>query len=136
MGEPDLVPIAALFADSARIEMLKALLDDRALPASELARSAGISRSTASTHLDRMVRAGVATVRRQGRHAYYRLASSAAPDVLEALAVLAPTRPPAHCDRGARPRRSDGPARATTTSPARSASRSPTASSVAGCCDS
>ena len=94
VGEPDLVPIAALFADSARIEMLKALLDDRALPASELARSAGISRSTASTHLDRMVRAGVATVRRQGRHAYYRLASSAAPDVLEALAVLAPTRPP------------------------------------------
>jgi DNA-binding transcriptional ArsR family regulator len=97
IGEPDVVSIAALFADSARIEMLKALMDDRALPASELARSAGISRSTASAHLDRMLRLGVVTVRRQGRHAYYRMADYAAPDVMEALAalaVLAPARRP------------------------------------------
>lgn len=97
VGEPDLVSIAALFADSARIEMLKALLDGRALPASELASAAGISRSTASAHLDRMVRSELVVVRRQGRHAYYRLASSAAPSVMEtlaALAVLAPARHP------------------------------------------
>lgn len=94
VGEPDLASVAALFADAARMEMLKALLDGRALPASELAGAAGVTRSTASEHLDRLVTARVLEVRRQGRHAYFRLAGATAPAVMEALAALAPTRAP------------------------------------------
>jgi DNA-binding transcriptional ArsR family regulator len=43
--------VAALAGDPARAGMLHALMDGRALTASELARVAGITPQTASTHL-------------------------------------------------------------------------------------
>ena len=57
--------------------MLHALMDGRALTASELARVAGITPQTASSHLARLTVAGLLAVEKQGRHRYHRLASPA-----------------------------------------------------------
>jgi DNA-binding transcriptional ArsR family regulator len=67
--------IAALAGDPARAGMLHALLDGRALTATELARAAGVTPQTASGHLSRLIGAGLLAVSRQGRHRYHRLAS-------------------------------------------------------------
>ncbi len=56
--------------------MLHALMDGRALTATELASVAGVTRQTASGHLARMTEAGFLKVEKQGRHRYHRLASS------------------------------------------------------------
>ena len=48
--------VAALSGDPARAAMLQALMDGRALTASELARVAGITPQTASGHLNRVHR--------------------------------------------------------------------------------
>ena len=48
---------AALLGDPARATMLSALLDGRALTASELAVAARITRQTASTHLAKLTEA-------------------------------------------------------------------------------
>jgi DNA-binding transcriptional ArsR family regulator len=58
--------IAALAGDPARAGMLHALMDGRALTASELARVAGITPQTASGHLTRMTAAGLLSVEKQG----------------------------------------------------------------------
>ena len=68
--------IAALAGDPARAGMLHALMDGRALTASELAHVAGIAPQTASGHLARMTAIGLLTVEKQGRHRYHRLATS------------------------------------------------------------
>jgi DNA-binding transcriptional ArsR family regulator len=60
--------IAALAGDPGRAGMLHALMDGRALTATELARVAGIAPQTASGHLGRMTAIGLVAVERQGRH--------------------------------------------------------------------
>ena len=60
--------VAALAGDLARAAMLHALMDGRALTASELARVAGVTPQTASGHLARMTTAGLIGVEKQGRH--------------------------------------------------------------------
>jgi len=67
--------VAALSGDPARAAMLQALMDGRALTASELARVAGITPQTASGHLNRMTATGLLSVEKQGRHRYHRLAA-------------------------------------------------------------
>ncbi|WP_433255968.1 ArsR/SmtB family transcription factor [Streptosporangium sp. CA-135522] len=91
---PDIAAVAGLLGDRTRATMVKSLVADRAMPASELAALAGVSRPTASEHLARLVESGIVTVERCGRHAYYRLAGPEVADALEALAVLAPIHPP------------------------------------------
>ena len=49
--------------------------------------------STASQHLARLVDGGLLTVEQSGRHRYYRIANPHVGAAIEALAVLAPTRP-------------------------------------------
>jgi DNA-binding transcriptional ArsR family regulator len=88
-----IAPVAALLADSTRAAMLTALLDGRALAAGELARLAGVSAATASSHLARLRSAGLVTVVSQGRHRYYRLAGPQVAGALEVLARLAPRTP-------------------------------------------
>ena len=68
--------VANLAGDPARAGMLHALMDGRALTATELARVAGITPQTASGHLARLTAGGLVTVEKQGRHRYHRLASS------------------------------------------------------------
>ena len=81
--------VAALAGDPARAGMLHALMDGRALTASELARVAGITPQTASGHLARLAVAGLLSVENQGRHRYHRLASPAVAQMLEGIMQVA-----------------------------------------------
>ena len=81
--------IAALAGDPARAGMLHALMDGRALTASELARVAGIAPQTASGHLARMTAVGLLHVEKQGRHRYHRLASPAVAQMVEGIMQVA-----------------------------------------------
>ena len=58
--------VALLAGEPTRAGMLHALMDGRALTASELAHVARITPQTASGHLARMVAAGLICVERQG----------------------------------------------------------------------
>ena len=89
----DIAPVAALFADPTRARIVTALVDGRALPASVVAAEGGVSPSTASEHLAKLVEGGVLAVERSGRHRYYRLAGPAVAAAVEALAVIAPQPP-------------------------------------------
>jgi DNA-binding transcriptional ArsR family regulator len=88
--------VAALAGDPARAGMLHALMDGRALTATELARVAGVAPQTASSHLARMITAGLLAVEKQGRHRYHRLATPAVARMMESImqvaSDLAPTR--------------------------------------------
>src|ERR1043166_3302508 len=81
--------VAALAGDPARAGLLHALMDGRALTASELARVAGVTPQTASGHLARMTAAGLVTVAKQGRHRYHRLASPAVAQMIESIMQVA-----------------------------------------------
>ncbi len=89
-GEVDISAAAALMADPSRAAVLMELTDGRALPPSELAEVAGVSRSTMSEHLAKLHRAGFLAVERGGRNRYYRLAGPEVATAVEALAALAP----------------------------------------------
>src|SRR5262245_45781019 len=86
---PIIAEIAALVGDPARATMLSALIDGRALTASELAVAARITPQTASTHLGKMTEAGVLSMVRSGRHRYYRLASPAVGDMIDGIVAVA-----------------------------------------------
>ena len=81
--------VASLAGDPARAGMLHALMDGRALTASELARVAGVTPQTASGHLARMSAAGLIAVEKQGRHRYHRLASPAVAQMMESIMQVA-----------------------------------------------
>lgn len=81
--------VAALAADPTRAGMLHALMDGRALTASELAGVAGVTPQTASGHLARMTAAGLLQVEKQGRHRYHRLATSAIAQMIESIMQVA-----------------------------------------------
>ena len=91
-----LAETAALVGDPARASMLMALMDGRALTASELARVAGVTPQTASGHLARLSTARLLATQRQGRHHYHRLASPAVAQMLESIMEVSQgSRPPA-----------------------------------------
>lgn len=92
-GDADIARVGSLVADPARARVLMALGDGRALPATVLADEAGVSPSTTSAHLSKLVKGGLLTVERHGRHRYFRLAGPEVADLLEALARLSPPAP-------------------------------------------
>jgi DNA-binding transcriptional ArsR family regulator len=81
--------IASLAGDPARAAMLHALMDGRALTASELARVAGITPQTASGRLAQLSEGGLISVLKQGRHRYHRLASPTVADMMESIMRVA-----------------------------------------------
>jgi DNA-binding transcriptional ArsR family regulator len=81
--------VAALVGDPARASMLQALMDGRALTATELAGAAGVAPQTASGHLAQLAGAGLVTVARQGRHRYHRLATPLVARMLESVMLVA-----------------------------------------------
>src|SRR5260221_3544212 len=85
----NIAEIAALVGDPARANMLTALMDGRALTASELAYAGGVVASTASGHLGKLHEARLVSVLQQGRHRYYRLASPLVGSMLEGLMAVA-----------------------------------------------
>jgi DNA-binding transcriptional ArsR family regulator len=86
---PLIASIASLIGDPGRANMLTALMDGRALTATELGGAAGVTIQTASGHLARLVDAGLLAVRKQGRHRYFRLSGPDVAETLEALMGLA-----------------------------------------------
>lgn len=86
---PNIANIAALIGDHARADALAALMSGMALTATELADEAGVTRQTMSTHLSRMVGAGLLAVEAQGRHRYFRLADDDVAQLLESLMGVA-----------------------------------------------
>lgn len=91
---PDIARVAALVADPARSTMLLALMDGRALTATELAALSGITKQTASSHLARLVDGEVLSVEAQGRHRYFRLAGGHVAELIEALQVFSSDKVP------------------------------------------
>jgi DNA-binding transcriptional ArsR family regulator len=86
---PIIAEIAALVGDPARATIVSALLDGRALTASELASAARITPQTASTHLAKLTEAGLLSVVRDGRHRYFRLASPTVAGMIEGIVAVA-----------------------------------------------
>jgi DNA-binding transcriptional ArsR family regulator len=86
--------VAALVGDPARANILCALLDGRALTATELAFSAGVSPQTTSGHLGKLFAARLIVLMKQGRHRYYRLAGPHVAQMLESIMNVALTGPP------------------------------------------
>jgi DNA-binding transcriptional ArsR family regulator len=86
---PNIARIASLIGDHARCDMLTALLAGEALTATELAAEAGITKQTASSHLAKLVDAGLVVVETQGRHRYFRLAAADVAQLLETLMGVA-----------------------------------------------
>jgi DNA-binding transcriptional ArsR family regulator len=92
-GDIDLSAVGALLADRSRARVLLALGDGRSLCASMLAGEAGVSASTVSSHLARLVDAGWLVCETRGRYRYYRIAGPQVADAIETLARLAPASP-------------------------------------------
>lgn len=91
---PFIAEIAALVGDTARANMLAALMDGRALTATELAFAAGVAPQTASGHLAKLTEANLLAVERQGRHRYYRLASPLVARMIETVMAVAAIQSP------------------------------------------
>jgi DNA-binding transcriptional ArsR family regulator len=74
--------------------MLAALVDGRALTATELAYAARVTPQTASTHLAKLSEAGLIAPSKDGRHRYFRLASPKVVEMLDGIvAVTLENRP-------------------------------------------
>lgn len=86
---PNISNIAALIGDHARAQALTLLMAGRALTATELADGAGVTRQTISSHLARLVDAGLLAVEPQGRHRYFRIADAEVAQMLESLMGVA-----------------------------------------------
>src|SRR5206468_9706210 len=93
---PLIAEIAGLVGEPARATMLSALLDGRALTASELAYAARVTPQTASTHLAKLTEAGLVSPIREGRHRYFRLASPKVVEMLDGILAVALENRPRH----------------------------------------
>jgi DNA-binding transcriptional ArsR family regulator len=91
----NMVEVAALVGDTARATMLAALMGGQALTASELASLARISKSTASGHLGKLVKARLLSVTPKRRNRYYRIASPLVAKMLESIKAVAALETPA-----------------------------------------
>src|ERR1700719_4101799 len=90
--QPSLAEVAALIGNPARANMLTALLDGRALTATELAFAGGVAPQTASGHLARLTEGRLLTLAKRGRHAYYRLCSPMTGPMLDSIMAVAADR--------------------------------------------
>ncbi|PPU95443.1 helix-turn-helix transcriptional regulator [Xanthomonas hyacinthi] len=88
--QPKIASTAFLISDAARAAMLMSLVGGCALPAGELARIAGVTAQTASSHLSKLLAGGLLALETQGRHRYYRLADAHVALALETLASISP----------------------------------------------
>ena len=86
---PSIAGIAAAIGDHARADILTALMADQALTATELAQIAGVTKQTTSSHLAKLMGAGLLAVESQGRHRYFRLADRDVAELLESLMGVA-----------------------------------------------
>jgi len=92
-SQPAVAEVAALVGNPARANILIALMDGRALTASELAYVAGVSPQTASEHLARLIGANLLSLTKQGRHSYFRLSLAKIARMIESIMVVAADGP-------------------------------------------
>jgi DNA-binding transcriptional ArsR family regulator len=92
LGEAGLERFAKVIGDATRIHMLNLLREGRALTAKELAYGARVEPATATQHLRRLKEGGLLSMKAQGRHKYFKLASTRVAKLMELLMVLAPER--------------------------------------------
>ena len=92
IADADIAAPASLIGDATRATFLMALSQGQSLPASELARRARVTPSTASIQLAKLVEGGLLTVERNGRHRYYGLTDPNVATAIESLALIAPRR--------------------------------------------
>jgi DNA-binding transcriptional ArsR family regulator len=85
----DVACVAALLGDTARANILSALMDGRAKTSSELAFYAGVSAATTSSHLRKLTEANFLSVEVQGRHRYYRITNVLVAQAIESLTLVA-----------------------------------------------
>jgi DNA-binding transcriptional ArsR family regulator len=90
----DMAIVGALIGDPARANILAALMDGRALTATELAYIAGVAPQTASGHLAKLTDANLIALTKQGRYRYYRLASALVGRMLEGIMAVAAVQAP------------------------------------------
>jgi DNA-binding transcriptional ArsR family regulator len=81
--------LGALIGDRARAEMLLALMHGEAQTATELSAAAAVTKQTASSHLTKLVGAGLLDVVTQGRHRYFRIADRQVARLIESLMGVA-----------------------------------------------
>jgi DNA-binding transcriptional ArsR family regulator len=86
---PNIGSLASLIGDRARADILTALMAGKALTATELAESAGVTRQTASTHLAKLLDRKLLVLDKQGRHRYFRLADEDVAQMVESLMGVA-----------------------------------------------
>lgn len=89
---PDISQIGALIGDAARANILVALMDGRALTATELSEIAGITAQTASSHLAKLKAGGLIRPQKQGRHKYFSLDGPKVGHLIESLSTFAADR--------------------------------------------
>ena len=89
-AEPDLSRLARTIGDPTRIRMLTLLMEGRALTAKELAHGTGVTPATATAHLRKLLDDALVAAVSQGRHKYFRFASPAVAQAVEALLAIAP----------------------------------------------
>jgi DNA-binding transcriptional ArsR family regulator len=85
----ELAAVGAALGDPTRTAIIIILLDGRARTAGELAGVAGVTPQTASSHIAKLVDAGLLIVTKQGRHRYHNLARPEAVGAIEGLTNLA-----------------------------------------------
>ncbi len=91
---PNIARIGALLGDNTRARMLSTLMHGKALTASELAREAGVTAQTATSHLAKLENGGLLILRKQGRHKYFSLANEEVASLLETLMGLSADKEP------------------------------------------
>jgi DNA-binding transcriptional ArsR family regulator len=94
--------VAALIGDTARANILSALMGGQALTAGELARHAGVTAQTTSGHLAKLADSELIALEKQGRHRYYRLATPDVAQAIHALMTVAANGPKRHHPIGPR----------------------------------
>jgi DNA-binding transcriptional ArsR family regulator len=92
-AQPAVAEIAALVGNPARANILMALIEGRALTATELSYVAGVSPQTTSEHLAMLREANLLSMAKQGRHSYFRLGSPQVAHMLESIMVVAADAP-------------------------------------------
>lgn len=86
--DPDIARAAGMISDPTRARMLVALMDGTRRPATELARLAGVTPQTASSHLAKLVAARFLVSHAEGRHRYFSLAGRHIAKLIEGLAAV------------------------------------------------
>jgi DNA-binding transcriptional ArsR family regulator len=90
----EMAELSSLIGDVSRAHILAALMDGRALTALELSLAARVTPQTTSSHLAKPLGANLLAVEKQGRHRYYRLASTQVAQTLETIMALTAHGPP------------------------------------------